>query len=286
MDAVRATGLDAAIFPAVAELEERGAQRPTLLLVSASGLGLLPTRLERAGRLPLSLLPEVPAAWSAALLHWGQLNGLPVWLLEDPHTPGEEALDQPAWARVWPAWLAAAAGAVSMIHTSGACALTGARLGSLGLVRDHLDFSGASPLVGLGDTRLGPMFPDTTRLHDDVLRRAALAECARLGLAGVEVVAACTPEPALETPAEQAWLRTAGADLSVQGLGPWLLAAAHAGLGTLAIGLVVAQGGQSIDIARVLAAARELSPALDDLLWAVAGAAPGQAQDDLEGDAP
>ena len=35
-----------------------------------------------------------------------------------------------------------------------------------------------------------------------VLREAALATCARLGLAAREAVVACTPAPALETPAE------------------------------------------------------------------------------------
>jgi len=283
MDATQ--GLDASVFPALAELEERGARRPTCLVLAGAGLGLLPARLARAGRLPLSVLDTTPDAWREGLLHWGELDGLPVWLLEDERTPGVASGDGPAWERTWPVWLAAGAGAVSMIACEGACALDDTPLGTFALARDHLDFGGESPLVGLGESRLGPMFPDTSRLHDGALRRAALDTAARLGLAAREVVVACTPAPALETPAEQAWYRSAGAQVSVQGLGAWLAAAAHAGLGTLAVGLVVARAGEALDIARVVAAARELAPALDDLLGDLAGRVGQLSLGDLEGEA-
>lgn len=278
-----AQGLDAAVFPAVQELERRGVRRPACLVLAGAGLGLLPTRLVRSGRLPLSLLPGAPASWGEALLHWGELDGLPVWLLEDERAPQAGSQGEPAWARTWPVWLAAAAGAVSLIHSAGACALQDAPLGTFALASDHLDFGGESPLIGLGETRLGPMFPDTSRLHDAALRRAAVEQCARLGLAAREVVVACTPSPALETPAEQAWYARAGAQVSVQGLGAWLAAAAHAGLGTLSVALVVARAGEALDIARVIAAARELAPAFDDLLCSLAGRVGSLALDDLEG---
>jgi hypothetical protein len=276
-------GLDASVFPALGELERRGVRPPACLVLAAAGLGLLPTRLTRAGRLPLSLLDGAPSSWSAALLHWGELDGLPVWLLEDERTPQGASRAEPAWARTWPVWLAAAAGAVSLVHSAGACALDDTPLGTFALARDHLDLGGEAVLVGLGETRLGPMFPDTSRLHDVALRHAALAQCERLGLCAREVVTACTPSPALETPAEQVWYARAGAQVSVQGLGAWLAAAAHAGLGTLSVGLVVARAGEPLDIARVIAAARELAPAFDDLMCSLAGRVGALALDDLEG---
>lgn len=278
--------LDASVFPALSELERRGARRPTCLVLGGAGLGLLPTRLARAGRLPLSALSGAPESWHSAILHWGELNGLALWLLEDERSNARETPPEPAWARTWPVWLAAGAGAVSLVYSAGACALDDTPLGTFALAGDHLDFGGESPLLGLGETRLGPMFPDTSRLHDTVLRRAALSECERLGLAAREAIVACTPAPALETPAEQAWYASAGAQVSVQGLGAWLAAAAHAGLGTLAIALVVSRAGLPLDIARVLAAARELAPALDDLLWNLAGRVPALALGDLEGRVP
>ncbi len=273
--------LDAAVFPASSVLSDRGLAQPAALILSATGLGLLPARLESRAQLALGELPGVPAQWSAAVLHAGTLNGLAVWLLEDEPQLGGDP-QAPAWARAYPVWLAAAAGASALVYSCAACALGPSELGTLALARDHVNLSGGTPLQGLGVSRLGPLFPDTTRLHDAHLRQDALRACRKLGLVGSEAVFACTSAPALETPAEQRWFREAGADVSVQGLAAPLLAAAHAGLGVLAIGLVVAQSGARLDIARIAAAARALAPALDDLLWELARAAQARARAELE----
>lgn len=272
--------LDAAVFAATSALEERRVPAPSALLLSMTGLGLLTGHLEAAGRLPVELLPGAPQAWRASVLHWGDLEGLPVWLLEDQVGPLET--QSAPWERAWPVWLAAAAGAATLVHSSAACSLAQAEPGTIALARDHINLSGTSPLTGLGQSRLGPMFPDQSALHDPHLRAVALSSCTSLGLVGEEAVFACVRGPALETPAEQRWFRAAGADVSVQELAPPLLAAAHAGLGVLAIGLVVARAGERADIARLAAAARRMTPALDDLLLAVARAADLRARQSLE----
>ena len=168
---------DERVFAAAAALAERGVSAPHALFFLGTGAGVLPGRLEEARRIPLSLAPGVPAAWGEALLHYGELNSLPVWVIED--APADADDGEPAWAAAFPVWLAAAAGAVSLVHTAAGSALDlGAdslALGTLALVSDHLNLSGATPLIGLGKTRLGPMFPDQTTLHDRRLRAQALA---------------------------------------------------------------------------------------------------------------
>jgi purine-nucleoside phosphorylase len=272
--------LDASVFAALGALEARGVPAPSALLLSMTGLGLLPGRLSEAGRLPLEVLPEVPASWTQALLHWGHLEGLPVWLLED-HGSQAGAAGR-AWERAWPVWLASAAGAATLVHCSAASALGEIQVGTIALARDHINLSGTTPLTGLAASRLGPLFPDTSLLHDRHLRADALAACRQLGLAGLEAVFAATSGPSLETPAEQRWLRSAGADVSVQDLAGPLLAAAHAGMGALALGVVVVHAGERVDIASVAASAQRLAPALDDLLLAVAAAAEKRARESLE----
>jgi purine-nucleoside phosphorylase len=276
--------LDEAVFPAAAALEDREVPPPSALLLSRTGLGLLPGRLEQAGRLPLERLPRVPVAWREGLLHWGLLEGLPIWLLEDAVAPA--AAQEAPWERGWPVWLAAAAGASTLLHCSAAAALGDAPAGAIALARDHVNLSGSTPLAGLGESRLGPMFPDLTGLHDASLRVEAVGACQRLGLVGLEAVFACVPGPALETPAEQRWYRAAGADVSVQALAAPLLAAAHAGLGTLALAPVVVRAGERADIARLAATAQRMAPALDDLLFAVAAAAAERARRALEQEEP
>jgi purine-nucleoside phosphorylase len=275
---------DERVFAAAAALAERGVSAPHALFFLGTGAGVLPGRLEEARRLPLSLAPGVPAAWGEALLHYGELNSLPVWVIED--APADADDGEPAWAAAFPVWLAAAAGAVSLIHTAAGSALDlGAdslALGTLALVSDHLNLSGATPLIGLGKTRLGPMFPDQTMLHDQRLRAQALALCRRLGLAAREVVAVGTLGPAIETPAERRWFARAGGAVSVQRLATTLLAAAHAGLGALCVVAVTHAGDGPVDIGQAASISAELAPALDDLLVELARHAVAEAVADLE----
>ena len=275
---------DAEVFDAAAGLSERGVQQPEALFLLGCGVGVLPGRLEGGGRTPLAGLPGVPEAWADALLHYGQFNGLSVWMLEDaPHTPAE---GDPAWVGAFPVWLAAAAGCSTLVHTSAGSALPRASeplaVGTIALVSDHVNLSGDSPLVGVGESRLGPLFPDQTRVHDTVLRRSALATAQRLGLHGVEAVVACVQGPSLETPAERRWFATAGCDVSVQRLATPLIGAAHAGLGTLSLVIVANADDGPIDVAEVVAVAARLAPSVDDLLWELASEVRRQTQADLE----
>ena len=265
--------LDAAIELASAELSERKFLEPDALLLLGTGKGLLPTHLDEDSGVALSTIPGVPAPWQESYLHAGHLNGVALWILEDPSD--EPSDEQSSWSASFPVWLAASSGASTLIQTSAASALpTGPRrepfgVGTLALVQDHLNLSGTSPLIGLGDSRLGPMFPDQSRLHDAALRRGALVCAQRLGIAAREAIVACTAGPNLDTPAERRFYALAGADVAVQGLARPLLAAAHAGLVTLAIGIVTDEGDGPIDLARVLATAQATAPALEDLLLAI-----------------
>lgn len=283
---------DAEIFDAAAGLAERGVPQPEALFLLGCGVGVLPGRLEHAGRTPLAGLDGVPDAWADALLHYGVFNGLSVWMIEDaPRTPSEE---DPLWVGAFPVWLAAAAGAATLVHTSAGNALPRLpqpeqdepreplSVGTIALVSDHVNLSGDSPLVGVGESRLGPLFPDQTRVHDAALRKSALQTAERLGLASVEAIVACVQGPSLETPAERRWFAAAGCDVSVQRLATPLIGAAHAGLGTLSLVLVANDSEGPIDIAEVVAVAARLAPSVDDLLWELAADVRAQAQAVLE----
>jgi purine-nucleoside phosphorylase len=170
-----------------------------------------------------------------------------------------------------PVWLAAAAGALACVHTSAGSALgvQPPRVPCQGVLRDHVNFSGATPLLGLGESRLGPLFPDLSHLHHAGLRAAALERAEALGIPAWEAIAACTLGPALETRAERAMLAHLGADVSVPDLATPLLAAGHAGLAVLALVAVTDAHADGADVRSVLQAASVLQPALEDLLLAL-----------------
>ena len=285
--------LDDSIAPAIQELHERGLPNPEVLLWTGTGAGMLPRSLTDSVSLPLGRLPGVPASWHDSVLHAGRAGDLTIWLIDDSprelNTPGSEDPHTPPWARGYPAWLAAAAGAVLCLHTSAGSVLPQPSEpsasddpdqvpgheppapGTLFFPSDHLNLSGRTPLTALGETGLGPLFPDQTTLHHAALRATALERCASLGLAAATGVVACSLGPALETPAERRWMATAGAAVSVQGLAAPFHACAHAGLALLSIVVLTDAGQRPLDMAALVAASEAAAPGLEDLLGHLLG---------------
>ena len=258
---------------------------PRALLLLGTGVGMLPMRMKSVLRTPLATVDGIPDAWRGATLFSGAIGELAAWILEDAPGRAEEGASipegEPAWTRGFPCWLAAASGANVCVHVSAGLALVdephprdraAIEPGTLALVSDHMNVSGRTPLVGLGASKLGPLFPAASTLHHAELRAAALALGLELGLPVAEAVLACAPGPALETAAERRWWRRAGADVAAQGVAEPLLAAAHAGLGTLAIVCVTDRGEAASDVAAILARAESLAAGLDELLARLAPA--------------
>lgn len=267
-------GLDETVFPLRARLRAAGVPDPRVLFLMGTGVGFLPGRLEEAHEVELGELCAECEPWNGQVLRTGSFAGVPAWLLED--VSGEPLPDEPSspWMRAMPVWLAAASGALVCVHTSAGSALPGPertphRSPALALLRDHVNFSGLTPLLGLGESKLGPLFPDLSHLHHAGLRAAALERAEALGIPAHEAVAACTLGPALETPAERTMLARLGADVSVPNLSLPLLAAGHAGLAVLALVAVTDGGEGATDLKSVVASAEVLAPALEDLLLAL-----------------
>ena len=272
--------LDRAVSAAIDALIAREFPAPQVLCLLGTGEGTLAGRLEDPCTIALDDVLGTPACWRASTLRAGFLQDASVWILED--TPfeaaggGRGARVQHAWARGFPVWLAAAAGARVCLYTTGARALgplpEGPAVGDLFLVRDHLNLSGSTPLLGLGATGLGPLFPDQTRLHDPGLRELAQRLGRERGLPLAEGVLACTAGPALATRAEAAFYVRAGAHASSQDTAGPLIACAHAGLDLCVIAPVLAAEHGAADVESMARAADACAPDLEELLLALAGA--------------
>lgn len=149
-------------------------------------------------------------------------------------------------------------------------------VGDAVLLTDHLNLTGASPLTGANDERLGPRFPDLGDVYSARLRSAVRA--ARPDLA--EGVYAGFAGPAYETPAEVRMARALGADLVGMSTVLEAVAAAHAGASVVGLSLVTnaaaGLGSAALDHAEVLAVARSASDSLEAVLADVVGAVPGE----------
>jgi purine-nucleoside phosphorylase len=270
--------LDVAIAASLADLGARGVPKPEVLVFLGTGVGMLPASLKTGARVPLGKVAGMPAIWNDVMLHSGQLGALSVWLVEDAPGPPDQGLSEAPgeapWQRGYPCWLAAAAGASVCVHTSAGHSLADAngrlvRPGALALVSDHVNLSGRTPLLGLGGSKLGPLFPDLSRLHHAELRKAALRRGKKLGVPVGEAIAACTSAPSLETPAERRFWSRAGAEVAVQGLATPLHACAHAGLSVLALVAVTDAGEGLQDVGQIVEQADQLAPAIEELVTAL-----------------
>lgn len=262
--------LDDSIYAASKELEGRGAPPPDVLFLLGTGVGLLPTGFDVTWRRPLERVAGVPPTWRASRLLAAVSGGATFWFVED--APGEPTLAGEPWERAFPVWLAACSGATLAVLTAAGSALPATDRpsldGKLAVISDHLNLSGSTPLHGLGESRLGPLFPDQTLVHDAELRAAALAHAEQRGLPVAEAVVACTAGPALETPAERTFFARAGASVAVPELAAPLIAMAHAGLSSLTV-VAVIDSGDEVDLPAMIAGADRLAPALDELLGAL-----------------
>ena len=145
--------------------------------------------------------------------------------------------------------------------------------GDLVLISDHINLTGANPLVGRNDETLGPRFPDMTEAYPLALREIA-RECATgLGMKLQEGVYAGLLGPSYETPSEIRFLRTIGADLVGMSTVIEVIAANHMGMKVLALSCVTNMAAgirpEKLVHEEVLAVDAQVSDTLIQLLNAV-----------------
>lgn len=110
--------------------------------------------------------------------------------------------------------------------------------GDLVIISDHLNLTGRNPLTGPNDDRIGPRFPDMSRVYSVHLRSDLKAVFMDKGIEPHEGVYAWFSGPSYETPAEVAMARTLGADLVGMSTVPEAIAAKHMGADVVAVSLV------------------------------------------------
>ncbi|MDR0504858.1 MAG: purine-nucleoside phosphorylase [Bifidobacteriaceae bacterium] len=163
-----------------------------------------------------------------------------------------------------PVRLAAAAGAKVLVLTNGCGAAAPWPAGTVALISDHINLTGATPLVGAD-------FVDLTDLYSARLRR--LVKQAHPDLQ--EGIYAQFPGPQYETPAEVRMARTLGADLVGMSTALEAIAARAAGLEVLGLSFATNTAAglseQPLSHGEVLEIGRVAAPRLAELLADVVG---------------
>jgi purine-nucleoside phosphorylase len=257
----------ARIAALLAAVRERTALVPEVGIVLGSGLGDLADGLADPVAIPFSELPGWPAATApghAGRLLLGHLGGRPVVMLQgrfhlyEGNDPG---------LVIQPVLLFKALGGRIVVLTNAAGGLDPTfGPGTLMVMRDHINLTGRSPLMGPNADELGSRFPDLTdawspRLRER-LRAAAVAEDVPLA----EGIYVGLTGPTYETPAEVRMLASLGGHAVGMSTVLECIAARWVGLEVCGVSLVTNAGagytGEPLTHEEVLASGRVAGPRL------------------------
>lgn len=212
---------------------------PGLGLVLGSGLGDYVDSLEDTVRIPFADIPGFPVPTvpgHCGAMVFGKKNGRSVVALQG-RIHYYEGL--PQQEITIPIRVLAALGVKTVVLTN-ACG--GVNLdfkpGDLMLISDHINFSGANPLIGPNLDMFGPRFPDMSDLYTLSLRGKIKEAALSAGISLQEGVYAMYSGPNYETPAEIRMFRILGADAVGMSTVPEALVAGQCGMEVVGISCV------------------------------------------------
>lgn len=205
-------------------------------IVLGTGLGEWASALPETASFDYADIPGFPR--STVDSHAGKLTaatvgGRPVWLqrgrfhLYEGYSPAEVAMGVRTLA---------ALGVKRLVITNAAGAINPQfDAGGLMLITDHINFTGANPLIGPNHDAWGDRFPDMSRIYDARLQDLALTKAAALGVRLERGIYIGVTGPNLESPAETRAFKRLGADAVGMSTVLEVIAARHLGLDVLGI---------------------------------------------------
>jgi purine-nucleoside phosphorylase len=213
--------------------------KPKIAIILGSGLGGLADALTDAVAFGYHELPNFPATTVAGhrgRVLVGKLDGVAV-LLFDGRIHFYEG--HPMWQVAFPVYLAQKIGATTLLVTNAAGGINPAfKPGTIMLIRDHINLTGTSPLIGPNAPVLGPRFPSMTDAYDPGLLDLARRMAAASGIAVAEGVYVAMIGPQYETDAELRMLARLGGDAVGMSTVPEVIAARHASMRVLGISVI------------------------------------------------
>ncbi len=226
-------------------------------IVLGSGLGAFADDLENAVKIPYEEIPHFQrstVAGHAGRLVLGEIENVPIAIQQGRfHFYEGYEMSQV----IFPVRTFGVMGVKSLILTNAAGSVdTDYRQGTLMLIRDHINLTGANPLRGANDERFGVRFPDMTEVYSLRFQNIALDAAREIELENAGNTQQSTGKkaevekilrrgvycglsgPTYETPAEIRMIRLLGADAVGMSTVPEAIAARHQEIEVLGISCI------------------------------------------------
>lgn len=213
--------------------------KPTVGLVLGSGLGDFADTLEEAVRIPYSDIPYFPVSTApghAGALVIGKKCGQTVAAMQGRIHYYEGHTMQTI---TFPVRVMAKLGVKNLVLTNAAGGANASyNPGTLMLIRDHINYGFANPLIGENLDEFGPRFPDVSDLYTKELRTAVKEKAAAACIHLEEGVYMMFTGPNYETPAEVRMAQILGADAVGMSTAPEALVAGHCGMRVVGVSCI------------------------------------------------
>jgi purine-nucleoside phosphorylase len=224
---------------AAAFIQARAGISPKAGVILGSGLGAFAKRVDRPVTIPYREIPSFPVssvAGHAGELILGTINGVPAAVMSGRvHYYEGYAMEK----ATFPVRVLAALGVQSLVVTNAAGAVNPTFApGDFMVIVDHINLTGANPLRGPNDERLGPRFPDMSHTYWLEGRKLWHEAAREVGVPLHEGVYCGLTGPSYETPAEVRMLQRIGADTVGMSTVAEAIVAAHAGIKVAGLSVV------------------------------------------------
>lgn len=227
------------IEEAVAFIKSRASLCPEVGVVLGSGLGEFAEIITEKVVIPYDEIPHfkiVSVVGHAGRLVIGKINGKSVAVMQGRYHyyEGHDIREV-----VFPVRVLCSLGVKKLLLTNAAGGINSMLVpGDLMIIRDHINMMGLNPLRGENDERMGPRFPDMSRVYDENLMAIIAEAMQALGMGVKKGVYLALSGPSYETPAEIRMLAAIGADAVGMSTVPEAIAARHMGIAVAGISCV------------------------------------------------
>jgi purine-nucleoside phosphorylase len=220
-------------------IKSRSTLSPEVGVILGSGLGEFADTLEEKTVIPYENIPHFKKAGvkgHAGRLVMGKIKGRPVAVMQGRYHyyEGHDIREV-----VFPVRVLCGLGVKKLLLTNAAGGINSLLLpGDLMIIRDHINMMGVNPLWGENDERLGPRFPDMSRVYDEELVNIIADTMKIMGLGVKKGVYLALSGPSYETPAEIKMLSVLGADAVGMSTVPEAIVARHMGAAVAGISCI------------------------------------------------
>ena len=212
-------------------IKSRTSATPKIGLILGSGLGVFVQNLENTTSISFKDLPDFPVSTiegHEGAFVFGEYEGHQIVALNGRIHYYEGYSQQEI---TMPVRIMKKLGVEKLILTNAAGGVNlDFSAGALMLIKDHINYSGANPLIGKNLDEFGVRFPDATDIYTKDLREKLKEAAAKNDIKLFEGVYVMYSGPNYETPAEIRFFRSMGGDAVGMSTVPEALVAAHSGI--------------------------------------------------------